>query len=564
MSGASASDEIAALSRRDPAASPPSRDPALRAHRGRVVTDALLGTGQLVKLALRRDRIMIPVWVYALAATAASTAYSFSHLYDTPQSRLDFAAGIARNPSTLAMYGPIHDPSTVGGLTAWRLVAIGATLVGVMSVLVVMRHTRADEEAGRLELISAGVVGRHAALSAGVLVAAIASVAVGLGAMIGLIAAGMPAVGSLAFGLAWCTAGLFFAAAAAVAAQLSESARTANGIGIGVVALAYLIRASADLGPAWLSWASPIGWAQQLRPFAGERWWVVAVALGASALVLWGAFELAGRRDLGAGLLPPRPGPARGELRGPVALAWRMHRGTLLAWTAGFALYGVAIGGVADGVTAIVGTSERTRRILTEMGGEKGVVDAFLATAMGILGLVVAGYAIQAVLRLRVEETALRAEPVLATPVGRIRWACSHVLFAVAGSIVILAAAGVGAGLAHGLRSHDVGGQLPRVLGAALVQVPATWVVTGAALLLFGLTPRFTAAAWGVLAGCLLLGQLGPVLRLPQWALDLSPFTHVPKLPGSALSAAALVGLTLVAALAAAAGLAGFRHRDIG
>jgi ABC-2 type transport system permease protein len=528
------------------------------------LTDALLGTRELVKLALRRDRIMIPVWVYALTATAASTAYSFAHLYDTAQSRLDFAAGIASNASTLALYGPIHDPGTIGGLTAWRLVAIGATLVAVMNVLVVTRHTRADEEAGRLELISAGVVGRNAALAAGVVVAVIASLAVGLGAAIGLIAVGMPAVGSLAFGLAWCTAGLFFAAMGAVAAQLSESTRTANGIGIGAVAVAYVIRAAADLGPPWLSWASPIGWAQQVRPFAGERWWIVAVAVGAAALVAWGAFVLAGRRDLGAGLLPPRPGPARGALHGPVALAWRLQRGTLLAWTAGFAIYGVAIGGIADGVTAIVGSSEGTRRILTEMGGEKAIVDAFLATAMGILGLVVAGYAVQAVLRLRVEETALRAEPVLATRVGRIRWACSHVLFAAAGSIAILTAAGLGAGLAHGLRSHDVSGQLPRVLGAAFVQVPATWVLAGVTLALFGLAPRFTAAAWGVLAGCLLLGQLGPVLKLSPWALDLSPFTHVPKLPGSALSAAPLVGLTAVAGLTTAVGLAGFRRRDIG
>jgi len=183
---------------------------------------------------------------------------------------------------------------------------------------------------------------------------------------------------------------------------------------------------------------------------------------------------------------------------------------------------------------------------------------------MGILGLVVAGYAVQAVLRLRVEETALRAEPVLATRVGRIRWACSHVLFAVVGSVLILAAAGLGAGLAHGLRSHDVGQQLPRVLGAALVQVPAAWVLAGVTLVLFGLAPRFTAVAWGVLGGCLLLGQLGPVLKLAQWAMDISPFTHVPKLPGSALSVAPLVGLTAVAVVAAAVGLAGFRRRDVG
>jgi len=82
------------------------------------MTQALLGAGELVKLDLRRDRIMIPVWVYALTATAAATAYSFRHLYDTPQSRLEFATAVANNASTRAMYGPVHDPSTIGGLTA--------------------------------------------------------------------------------------------------------------------------------------------------------------------------------------------------------------------------------------------------------------------------------------------------------------------------------------------------------------------------------------------------------------------------------------------------------------
>jgi ABC-2 type transport system permease protein len=66
----------------------------------------LVGAGALAKLALRRDRVMIPIWVYALVATAASTAYSFGKLYDTAESRLDFAAGIRDNPSTLALYGP--------------------------------------------------------------------------------------------------------------------------------------------------------------------------------------------------------------------------------------------------------------------------------------------------------------------------------------------------------------------------------------------------------------------------------------------------------------------------
>jgi putative exporter of polyketide antibiotics len=57
--------------------------------------------------------------------------------------------------------------------------------------------------------------------------------------------------------------------------QLVENAGAANSIA--VAALAYLARAAGDAGQGdlwWLSWASPIGWAQQIRPFAGERWWI--------------------------------------------------------------------------------------------------------------------------------------------------------------------------------------------------------------------------------------------------------------------------------------------------
>ena len=527
---------------------------------------ALAGTAALVKLGLRRDRIMMPVWVYALTATAVSTAYSYDKLYKTTESRLDFADGVRNNVSTLAYYGHVYGFGSTGGLVAWRLAGIGAALVGVMSILLVVRHTRADEEAGRFELVGAGVVGRYAPLTAGLLIA------VGAGALLagltfaGLLVVGMPALGSLAFGLAWLSGAVIFAAVAAVAAQFFDSTRTTNGVAIAVLGLAYLLRAIGDAGPSWVSWLSPIGWSQQLRPYAAERWWVLTLSVALASTVAAGAYVLVGRRDLGAGLLPARPGPAAAgsSLRSPFALAWRLQRGLLFAWTAGLMVYGAAIGGIAQGVNDLVKDSKGTRDLLLDMGGQKGIVDAFIATAMGILGLAASIYAVQAVLRLRSEESALRAEPLLATRVGRIRWAMSHVVFAVLGPAVLLAMAGLAGGLTHGVGAHDLGRQLPRVLGAALVQLPAAWVLAGITLMLYGLAPRLALASWGALGVCLLLGQLGPVLNLSQWIMDVSPFTHVPKIPGTALAATPLLALTVVAVLLAAAGFAGFRERDIG
>jgi ABC-2 type transport system permease protein len=293
---------------------------------------------------------------------------------------------------------------------------------------------------------------------------------------------------------------------------------------------------------------------------------VLGLAALFTAAVAAVAYTLTGRRDLGAGILPARPGPAQAtaSLRSPLALAWRLQRGTLLAWAAGFAVYGAAIGGVADGINDIVKDSSGTRDMLTKMGGQQGIVDAFLATTMGMIGLLASVYAVQATLRLRSEEMAQRVEPLLATSVSRTRWAASHLIIAALGTAVLLTVAGLATGLTHGLRAHDLSGQPPRLLGAALVQIPGAWVLAAIVVVLFGLSSRLAVAGWGALAACLLLGQLGPILKLSQWAMDLSPFTHVPKLPGGDLTATPLISLTLLAALLTTAGLAGFRRRDIG
>lgn len=114
------------------------------------------------------------------------------------------------------------------------------------------------------------------------------------------------------------------------------------------------------------------------------------------------------------------------------------------------------------------------------------------------------------------------------------------------------------------MRAHDLAGQLPRVLAGAVIQLPAVWVLAGAVLLLYGVLPRVVAAAaWALLGVFLLLGQLGPVLRLPGWALDASPFTHLPKLPGSTVVVLPLATLVIVAVVLAAVGMTGAARRDI-
>ena len=274
---------------------------------------ALAGTGPLTSLALRRDRIMLAAWIYVLIAWAMGTAYSLKKLYPTAAAQQRFAATVAHNALFNALYDPLFGTS-LGALTAWRISSPTALLAGLMSVFIVVRHTRADEEAGRLELVGAASVGRQAALASALLVAFGASIVFAAVTAAGLIFLGLPAAGALGLGLAIAAAGWVFAAVTAVAAQVAETARVARGIAIAVVAAAYLLRdiSSAARGASWLMWLSPIGWAVQVRPFGGERLWVLGLALGCTAIMVMAAFTLAARRDLGAGLIrPARAGQRR-------------------------------------------------------------------------------------------------------------------------------------------------------------------------------------------------------------------------------------------------------------
>lgn len=529
---------------------------------------SLVGTGQLIRLVLRRERLRLGVWATVLTVVPVGTASAFVRLYPSEAERAQLTATVASNPAIVSFLGPVYD-SNVGALIAWRVGTIGSVLVGVMAVLTVIRNTREEEETGRRELLGSTVVGRHAPLTAALTVAGGAGVAVGALVSAGLMAVGLPATGAIAFGAALAGAGLVFATVAGVAAQLTQGAGAARGIATGLVGLAFLLRAAGDGGEAsgmgWLSWLSPIGWFTRVRPFASERWPVLMLFFGLAIVFGYAAYGMSSRRDVAAGVIAPRPGPAAaaGWLRSPLALGWRIHRPSLAGWSAGLVGVAMVYGSLGVSIGDFLDDSPQLAQIFEQLGGSAGITEAFFATAMGILALVATAYAIRTILRLRVEEEGLRAEPILATATPRLRWVRSHLLFAVIGPVLMLAAAGAVAGATYGAMVGDIAGETPKVMGAALVQMPAVWVVAAVALALFGVLPRLTSLSWGVLGACLLLGQLGQILQFPQWALNVSPFSHIPRLPAADLPIAPLVILTVIASLLAVVGLAGFRRRDI-
>ncbi|MFD7442087.1 ABC transporter permease [Streptomyces sp. NPDC059909] len=517
----------------------------------------MAGTGALLRLALRRDRIMLPLWVLVTGGVISSAPNSLRTLYATAADRAGVVSTMSGNGSLRALYGPAFSDS-VGGIVAWRYVTFGALLAGIMSLIIVIRHTREEEETGRQELLSSAVVGRRAPLTAALLTALVANAALAL-----IIAAGLQGEGgegALALGVAIGGVGMLFATMAGITAQLTESARLAKGLTAAVLGFAFVLRAAGDAGSndgsSVLTWVSPVGWAENMRAFADERWWILLMFAGAIAVQAVVAFNLAGRRDIGMSFLPTRPGPAVGRIATAGGLAWRLQRGSVLGWGIGLLATGIMFGGITEGATELVGDSERTREIIERMGGQSGLTNAFLAGMVGMLGMVTALYIVQAVLRLHGEETGQRAEPLLASAVGRVRWAAGHLLIAFGGAALMMLLGGAGLALGYG---QDLG----PILGACLVQLPAIWVLGAVAVLLHGAFPKAVMIAWAAAGLSLGLGWIGPALDLPQTVMNLSPFEHLPSLPGPEMQWAPVLVLTALATALVAAGLAGLRRRDL-
>ncbi|WP_329254651.1 ABC transporter permease [Streptomyces sp. NBC_01478] len=517
----------------------------------------LAGTGALLRFNLRRDRVVVPTWVAVTALLVLSLPGSLRSVYSTPAERADLARQMLANSSLRATYGPVFSDS-LGGLTAWRIGGYAAILAGIMSLIVVVRHTRDEEESGRQELVSSAMVGRRAPLTAALLTAFVANSALALLITAGL--AGQGSAGALALGLGIGGVGMVFATLAAIVAQFTDSGRLAKGLTGGLVGTAFVLRAAGDAttndASSPLTWLSPIGWLENLRPFASERWWVLALFAAAALVQGLAAYELAGRRDVGMSFLPARPGPAHGRLGTAAALAWRLQRGAVLGWSLGFFAAGVAFGGITKGAADLVGDNTKTREIIERMGGQSGIENAFLATMVGLFGMLAALYAVSSVLRLHSEETGGRAEPILANAVGRLRWAAGHLAIAFGGALLIMLLSGLGLTLGYGAAPGPI-------LAATLVQLPAIWTLAALTVLLHGLSARLAPLSWAAAGLTLLLGWIGPALNLPQAVLDLSPFGHVPKLPGGDMTWGPVVVLTGIAVVLTGVGLAGLRRRDL-
>jgi len=520
----------------------------------------------LARRAFADARIRTAAFAYLFAIYAYIQPVGFRTAYPTPAARLGFAVSFAGNDAIRIFYGYPYDAATVAGYCAWRVGGTLAIAAAVLGVLAAVRALRAEEEAGRLELVLAGPVARRTALGA-----ALAAIAGGLlivwaAEALGSLAGGLGLGGSAYLALATSTVAAAFAGIGALAAQLAPTRRGALQLGIGAAAAALLVRAVADTaaGAAWMRWLTPLGWAEEMRPFTGARPLALLAPAALTALTLGAALAIAARRDIGTGILPTRE-RARPRLRllgSPAAQALRLELGSLTAWTAGVALFAVVLGVVASSISA-AGISNAVRKEVARLGsGAITSPTGYLAFVFIFFIVTISLFAGTQIAAARQEEAGEQLETLLALPVGRRRWLGGRLALAAGAAALLAAVAGFAAWA--GASAAGVQISLAQGLEAGANCLPSTLMFLGIGALAYAVVPRASAAVvYGLVTVTFLWYLVGALLAAPHWLVELTPFAHIGFVPSESFRTGAALVMVSIGVICAACGLALFRTRDL-
>jgi ABC-2 type transport system permease protein len=505
------------------------------------------------------------LWSVGLGGLIAVSALAVPPIYDTPEKVAGYARAVGTSPVSYLMSGRQAGIDTIGGIVANEISQVAQLGICLMVMFLVIRHTRAEEESGRAELLRSGVLGRHAATLAGLLYGVSAALLVGLVTTGSMLAAGLDSIGSMTYGVGLTLLGLCHVAVSLVAAQLATSARGALGLAGATITLGYLVRGVGAMQDNALVWASPFGWAQRMDAFGAERWWPALLLVALTAALLGLTAWLTAHRDFAGGLLQARPGQQRASrfLGTPVGLALRLQRGLLIGWAIGLTALGLLYGAVIPTIPDLVASNPDIAQVIgASADAERALIDAFLRYIFLFMAVISTGFVVASVLRLRSEEESGRAEVVLATQVRRTSLVGATLLVAGVGALLLSLLMGLGLALGYGLGMGEWD-QLADQLGGQLSYLPGVLLVAAVAVAIAGLLPGWSLLAWAAVAFALLQVMLGETLRLPDWIDGISPFWHLPGLPVETFRPLPAVTELVLAAALVLLGLWGYRRRDV-
>lgn len=536
-------------------------------------------TGRLVRFMLKREAIISTVWIVTLVLFSAALAPGMSGMFDDA-ARQQFAATV-NNPVMIAMMGPQYgtDNYTAGAMYSGMMLLWILIAVGVMNVFLVVRHTRADEEKGRAEVVRSLPVGRLANLNATMITAVIINVILGLLTGLGIAVTGVESMGfagSMLYGAVICATGLVFAAVTALFCQLSASKSGASGYTFLVLGVFYMVRAAGDMNNEVLSCISPLGLAQRSQVYVENQWWPVLILLLECVIITAVAFKLNSMRDLDQGFIPAKPGrrEASSFLQSPFGLASRLLRNTIIVWFIVMLVLGASYGSIIGDINQFVGDSPEYLQILgmpaalvetlSDAAKEEIVQKYFMSFVTSMMTLITIVPLLIAAMKPRSEEKDNRAEHVLSRVVPRAKYLAGYTVLAYALSVLLPCATAIGI---YSSTASLAGDANPFTLGillkANLAYLPALWVMIGIATLLVGLLPKASGMIWGYFGFVCFTSFIGEVIGLPDWLLGLAPLKHISQVLLVDIDYTPLIVLTTIAAVLTAAGFFFYRKRDM-
>ena len=528
---------------------------------------SVYGLSRYSRFIVRRERVVSLIWIVCMVGFSAVFAAMYPSLFPTKTDMLTMAATMD-TPAMVAMMGPVYGLEKINPAIIMAQECLIWTMIpaAVMNIFFVNRHTRRDEERGRLEIFRALPVGRLTNAASAIGCAFLLNLVISLLTAAGLLAVnieGTTAAGAFVYGFSVGAVGFFFAALTLLTAQLFTTSRGTLGWAFAALGAFYILRASGDMAENALAYISPLGLGLRVFAFYEDNFLPVAVLLAEAAVIGAAALAVCAKRDIGEGVVPARPGRKNASrfLRTPMGLAWRLLRGNAFAWAAAAFMLGAAYGSVVGEMDRFLESNAMMKQMLEAGGAGNSLIDNFVAMICSVMSMIVAIPVISAVMKIRAEEKRGRLEQIFskAVPRGKMFGCYILIAFLESAAMLFLLALGLYAASAPtGLL------QAGTVFKAAFVYLPAQWAMIGLSALLAGLLPRLTALIWAMFAYSFLMVYFGRLLDLPEWCAKLSPFGNIPQLPVQAFNAAPPAVLIVIAAALTMIGLKAFGRRDIG
>jgi len=535
-------------------------------------------TTKLAIFFYKRELLNVIIWMIGIAALSALVVLTFDNLYNESYSgsTTPDMAGMAEtmsNPAMIAMVGPIFgvETYTIGPMYAQMMLMFSALIVATMNIFMVVRHTRKDEESGRFELIRSLPVGKLSDLLAAIIICIVVNIDISIltGFTLWLVGGVEFTLGaSLLFGACLGCIGIFFGCIAALFSQLSSTSRGAISYSFISLGILYLIRAIGDVCSEALAIISPLGLVMRTKPWLENIWWPIFVILFVSGVILYLAFRLNAKRDLGAGIIAAKPGrgEAKKSLLSSFGLSLRLLKGGIIGWGITIFIFGIAYGSVFGDLESFLEGSEMLQQMFIVAGVTSSLAEQFLTTLATISSIMISVPIILFVLKLRTEEKKGRLENIYSKKVSRLDILFNYVLIAFVSSIVLSFLFGFGLwSAAYASMTEPIG--FWTTISSSLVYLPAIWTMIGLVTIIIAFVPRLANIIWGYLGLSMFIGYIGKMLNFPEWADKLIIYLYIPSLPvlppGEEFSWLPLIVLTVLAALFLGIGFAGFRIRDM-